>query len=60
MSHIKEYFIQGEGLWVPKSDKNSSSTIKVDKDDIRAKRHYVKTLHKGGREVKIWECGLCK
>ncbi|XP_014276645.1 uncharacterized protein [Halyomorpha halys] len=50
---------KGKGLWVPKSDRNSSATVKVDKDDIRAKRHYVKTLHKDGREVKIWECGLC-
>ncbi|XP_014259748.1 zinc finger protein 281-like [Cimex lectularius] len=50
---------KGKGIWIAKPEKTSFTTVKVDKDDIRAKRHYVKTLFKDGREVKIWECGLC-
>ncbi|KAK9507648.1 hypothetical protein O3M35_007459 [Rhynocoris fuscipes] len=50
---------KGKGIWVSNTHQANSSTIKVDKDDIRAKRHYVKTLMKDGKEVKIWECGLC-
>ncbi|XP_073979705.1 uncharacterized protein isoform X1 [Rhodnius prolixus] len=50
---------KGKGIWVSNTHLPNSSTIKVDKDDIRAKRHYVKTLTKEGKEVKIWECGLC-
>jgi len=44
-------------LW--DEQKKPMPRIKVNKDDPRAMRHFVKSSMKNGREIKVWECGLC-
>lgn len=31
----------------------------IDKDDPRSRLHFVKYLKRGGKTLKIWECGIC-
>ena len=41
--------------------KSEPCLSKVDKDDPRARLHYIKYLRgEAGKTIKLWECGICR
>ena len=40
----------------------AAAAVQVDKDDPRARLHYIKYLKEAGsgKTVKLWECGICR
>lgn len=45
---------------VQRSARITEEAVQVDKDDPRARLHFIKYLKEGVKTVKLWECGICK